>query len=116
MLDFSSSHIFLFPPLLQFSALRPQNVGTYDLILTAETVYSTAAAHSLAGAIGRLLAPGRASAAVVAAKAYYFGVGGGIDAFQEAAEACGLSVDRTRARIEDGRSNVREIVIVRRAE
>jgi len=84
----------------------------YDVILTAETVYELETLPHLAACIARLLRPG--GVALVAAKTYYFGVGGGIRDFERAARECGLAVGPLR-RYSDGASNVREIVCATRA-
>jgi hypothetical protein len=59
----------------------------YSLILSAETVYNPASYDVLLRLLRRHLAPG--GAALFAAKEYYFGVGGGIKDFAEAAETFG---------------------------
>ena len=54
----------------------------YDVIITSETIYSVASQPKLLSAIKRLLDPKR-GVAFVAAKTYYFGVGGTMRAFEE---------------------------------
>jgi len=56
--------------------------GCYDVILTAETIYEERAAERLLRCMDELLAPG--GVAYVAAKSYYFGVGGSTRQFEEA--------------------------------
>ena len=61
----------------------PSSSG-FDLILAAEVTYSPESYTPLADAIADLLAPPPAtSAALVAAKRHYFGVGGNVEAFTE---------------------------------
>lgn len=98
-----------------FEAPEACDLPGFDVILTAETVYSPAAAHKLARCISRILAKSNGSVAWVAAKSYYFGVGGGTMAFTEACGPLGLSVHPAIV-IDDGKSNVREIVRVTWAE
>eukprot|EP00887_Chlorella_sp_A99_P007184 scaffold2.g7184.t1 len=60
--------------------------GGYDLVLTAETIYSPAAAAALLACVGACLRrPG--GVALVAAKAYYFGCGGSLAGFLQAVGA-----------------------------
>ena len=67
----------------------------FDLILAAEVTYSPESYLPLADAIADLLAPPPArAAALVAAKRYYFGVGGSVDGFVRAVE------ERGRLRVE----------------
>lgn len=82
---------------------------TYDLVLTAETIYSLEAMRSLYGAIKACLRPG-SGAALVAAKSYYFGVGGGTAAFARLVAADGCYDCATVAVLDDGLSNKREIL------
>eukprot|EP00178_Gracilaria_changii_P023339 TRINITY_DN70702_c0_g1_i1.p2 TRINITY_DN70702_c0_g1~~TRINITY_DN70702_c0_g1_i1.p2 ORF type:complete len:294 (+),score=69.64 TRINITY_DN70702_c0_g1_i1:52-882(+) len=85
----------------------------FDVILSADTVYARAQCDALADCICRCLHP--RGVALVAAKTYYFGVGGGTAAFRQALQcamskhAVQLQVDVVRE-IRDGQSNVREIV------
>ena len=94
-----------------FCALLPQLglAGSYDVVLSAETIYSPAAAASLLAAIKACLKrPG--GVAYIAAKSYYFGVGGGTAAFRQLVQADGaLRVEGCRL-YEDGASNRREIL------
>ena len=56
--------------------------GRYDVILTSETIYSPASQPKLLAALKHLLRP-QGGVAYVAAKSYYFGVGGSISLFTE---------------------------------
>jgi hypothetical protein len=77
------------------------------VVLSADTIYSVASQPRLLAAIAAALSP--SGCALVAAKSYYFGVGGGAAQFAAAAERHGLTV-RVVARLSDGASNVREIM------
>lgn len=61
----------------------PQD-GRFDVILAAETAYSTESAKETAVLLARHLKRG-SGIGLVACKRYYFGVGGGSDAFRQAA-------------------------------
>ncbi len=60
----------------------------YDIILTSETIYSPASQPKLLVALKHLLRP-QGGVAYVAAKSYYFGVGGSIGSFTELVEKDG---------------------------
>lgn len=95
--------------------------GKFDLILAAETIYSEAAARETAILIQRHLRP-VTGIALVATKRYYFGVGGGVDAFVAfAADCChngNHNDDRYRLESEsvkvadNGSGNIREVLRV----
>ena len=101
------------PPQLRFfsgdwGALPPLlPASSYDVLLSADTIYSVASQPRLLAVMRASLRPG--GCALVAAKSYYFGVGGSAAQFAAAATAVGLSV-RVVARFSDGASNVREIL------
>jgi hypothetical protein len=82
---------------------------SYDVVLTAETIYSLAAMRSLYRCIKACLRPGT-GLAYVAAKSYYFGVGGGTAALADMVERDGAYRCRTVAVVDDGLSNKREIL------
>lgn len=88
--------------------------GSYDLVLTSDTLYSCAYMLPLFRAIAALLAP--TGAALVAAKRYYFGIGGSTMEFADLVKREGRGewtctlVDT----VEDGKSNIREILMLRR--
>ncbi|KAM7279563.1 hypothetical protein ACFE04_006697 [Oxalis oulophora] len=80
----------------------------YDIILMAETIYSNSANKSLYGLIKKCL--NRPDGAVyMAAKKYYFGVGGGTRQFLSMVEKDGIMTASLIADIADGSSNVREV-------
>ena len=99
--------------------------GAFYVVLAAETVYepSSFAKHvdvlkrALRKRRGKNAHPsGRGGAALVAAKSYYFGVGGGARSFRARLEREGdLAVECVRT-LSDGASNVREILKVTWAE
>eukprot|EP00658_Telonema_sp_P-2_P015572 TRINITY_DN16006_c0_g1_i5.p1 TRINITY_DN16006_c0_g1~~TRINITY_DN16006_c0_g1_i5.p1 ORF type:complete len:195 (-),score=31.85 TRINITY_DN16006_c0_g1_i5:270-854(-) len=82
----------------------------YDLILTSDTLYSPESLKSLGAVLGQLLAPG--GVALVAAKSYYFGVGGGTDMFVDWVHTnTKLKVEVAKT-YQDGATNVREMLRV----
>ncbi|KAL7563623.1 hypothetical protein ACA910_013363 [Epithemia clementina (nom. ined.)] len=115
------------------SANQPKNrddavLGTstygdsFDLILAAETLYTPESAQETCQLIAHLLKP-ETGVAFVATKRYYFGVGGGSEAFLQAAAATTrttnsganeeLQVDIVQV-YDNGVSNIRELLRVRR--
>lgn len=93
----------------------------FDWIAATETLYTVESARETALLIARLLRP-EMGQAWVASKRYYFGVGGGVDAFREAASALttmandGMSykLDVQAVRVFDnGQGNIRELLRVR---
>lgn len=93
------------PALLRAASLA----GSYDLVITAETVYAPPCCTPLLAAIKAALArPG--GVALVAAKAHYFGCGGSAAAFRALAEADGELAVETAWALDDGRSNARCIL------
>mmetsp|Transcript_3443 Transcript_3443/g.5730 ORF Transcript_3443/g.5730 Transcript_3443/m.5730 type:complete len:379 (+) Transcript_3443:40-1176(+) len=103
----------------QQQPLLPSN-GRFDLILAAETTYTAEAAAETAMLLSKHLAA-KDSVGLVATKRYYFGCGGGSDAFRTAANACqasiieGCSYDLSVETVEvfdDGSGNIRELLKV----
>ena len=84
--------------------------AAFDLVLTADSIYSERSQPHLLRLILRSLAPG--GIALVAAKSFYFGVGGCTAGFRAAAEAAGAQVS-CALRVTDGASNVREVLLLR---
>lgn len=84
----------------------------YDLILTAESIYNHNSALQLLEAFDACLTPD--GDVLVAAKSYYFGVGGSIASFKRLAEQDGRFVCPASSSIDDGKSNKREILLLRR--
>lgn len=83
--------------------------GHYDLVLTAETIYSAESQRRLLDAIKQVLQPPH-GVVLVAAKSFYFGVGGGTAAFAELVKADGVLECKQVWKVEDGQSNKREIL------
>lgn len=80
----------------------------YDFILMAETVYSINSLQNLYNLIKKcLLRP--QGVVYMAAKKYYFGVGGGTRRFLSVVEKDGILTSNMVAEITDGSSNVREV-------
>ncbi|CAN7015604.1 unnamed protein product [Brassica oleracea var. botrytis] len=82
--------------------------GGYDIILMAETIYSISAQKSLCELIKRCLAYPD-GAVYMAAKKYYFGVGGGTRQFLSMIEKDGVLASTLVSEVTDGSSNVREV-------
>ena len=87
------------PPLLTFPRY----------ICISKTIYSEASQPRLLSLIRACLARPR-GVCLVAAKNYYFGVGGSIHSFRKLVESAGDMEVATVASIRDGTSNVREIL------
>lgn len=88
----------------------------FDLVLSADTIYSPSSIARLWALIRQLLEP-RGGVALIAAKSYYFGVGGSVAQLKatveadQSGQAQGLRYSaRTVASFADGKSNMREIV------
>ncbi|XP_031486093.1 uncharacterized protein LOC116254691 isoform X2 [Nymphaea colorata] len=82
--------------------------GYYDIILMAETVYSLSSLQSLYELIKKSLR--RPNGIVyLAAKKYYFGVGGGTRDFRSIVENDGILESFLVAEFADGASNMREL-------
>ncbi|XP_020226852.1 histidine protein methyltransferase 1 homolog isoform X2 [Cajanus cajan] len=80
----------------------------YDFILMAETVYSINSLQSLYNLIKKCLRQPD-GVLYMAAKKYYFGVGGGTRRFLSVVEKDGVMTSSLVAVITDGSSNVREV-------
>lgn len=93
-------------------ALGPDS--TFPLILTAETCYTEAHCAELAHLINTHLPHvGSDGLALVACKRFYFGTGGGAATFKKECAALGL-LCTVGLVVDDGRSNIREVLEVRR--
>lgn len=84
----------------------------FDVLLTAETIYNTDYYPKLCGLILATLVPG--GVCLLAAKRFYFGVGGGTRVFEQIAATYGLDVTVLEV-LEDKVSNIRELCAVRHA-
>ncbi|KAK9843492.1 hypothetical protein WJX81_005820 [Elliptochloris bilobata] len=93
------------PALLEGLGLR----GGYDVVLSSETLYCPGSHAALYQCILQSLKP-RTGVAYIAAKTYYFGVGGGTAAFRRLVEADGVLTVRSAAVLDDGASVKREIL------
>jgi hypothetical protein len=82
-----------------------------DLVLAAETLYSEQAAEETALLLSRHL--NDTGSALVATKRFYFGVGGGTDAFLAASEKYNLLVEVVQS-FDTGAGNIRDILCVRK--
>ncbi|KAL9332834.1 hypothetical protein ACSQ67_002444 [Phaseolus vulgaris] len=82
--------------------------GGYDFILMAETVYSVSSLQILYNLIKKCLQHPD-GVVYMAAKKYYFGVGGGSRRFLSLVEKDGVFTSSLVAEITDGSSNVREV-------
>ncbi|KAL0433039.1 UNVERIFIED_CONTAM: Histidine protein methyltransferase 1 [Sesamum latifolium] len=80
----------------------------YDVILMAETVYSISALPNLYKLIKKCLSNPH-GVVYMAAKKYYFGVGGGSRRFLALVEKDGAFASSLVAEVADGSSNVREV-------
>ncbi|XP_078442820.1 putative methyltransferase family protein isoform X2 [Wolffia australiana] len=80
----------------------------YDVILTAETVYSLSSLTNLYGVMKKCLCR-ETGVAYVAGKKHYFGVGGGTRQFLRVVDDDGEMEGSVIAEIADGSSNVREV-------
>ena len=83
--------------------------GHYDVVLAAEAIYSPDAQERLLGCIKQVLRPPH-GVALLAAKSYYFGVGGSMAGFMRLVADDGVLEAERLAVIEDGASNKRELL------
>jgi hypothetical protein len=83
----------------------------FDTILSADTLYSESTMPTLIRVLRQLLH--RTGHALIAAKRYYFGVGGSTAAFRQLLARYGDMSCELVAVYEDGASNIREILCVR---
>ncbi|CAI5729566.1 unnamed protein product [Hyaloperonospora brassicae] len=90
--------------------LKTPDQTQFDLILTAETIYTEAVAVELYQTIKRHLRRTPNARALIAAKKYYFGTNGSVQHFVGLVQADGLFTAETVWQEHDGRSNMREIV------
>ncbi|XP_042969081.1 histidine protein methyltransferase 1 homolog [Carya illinoinensis] len=83
-------------------------IAGYDIILMAETVYSNSTLRSLYELIKKCTSCPH-GVVYMAAKKYYFGVGGGTRRFLSLVEKDGIMAASLVAEVADGSSNVREV-------
>ncbi|GIL79487.1 hypothetical protein Vretimale_18370 [Volvox reticuliferus] len=87
--------------------------GHYDFILSSESIYSVPAQERLLECIKQLLQPPH-GVALIAAKRYYFGVGGGTKSFRNLVEEDGIFEVSVVAQVDDKTSgNVREVLMLK---
>ena len=87
--------------------------GSVDVLLTSESIYDVGQYDDLCRFIAHALRE-KTGACYVAAKSYYFGVGGGTNAFTTyCRKYFDLEVESLKT-FSDGSSNVRELLLVRR--
>lgn len=92
------------------SLLASENLGgTYDMIISAETIYSLESQQQLFNCIKQAIKP-PTGVAYIAAKTYYFGVGGGTTSFKKLLKSDGMLEVSTVATIDEGGGNKREIL------
>jgi hypothetical protein len=87
--------------------LRP-GFRPFDFLLTTETIYNRHSAGQLLDGAAACLA--QEGVILLAAKSYYFGVGGGIAAFKQQVKQHGVFRVAEVVRISDEQGNVREIL------
>lgn len=92
-----------------------RGLGQYDLVLSADTMYSLDALPDLIDILLRtLLASPGSSRAVLAAKRYYFGVGGGSSSFlglvRSSPASSATATATVLTSVADGASNIRDVV------
>jgi predicted nicotinamide N-methyase len=87
-----------------------ESLAQFDLILTSDTLYSLDTSKALLQQITNLLKP--SGRALVAAKRFYFGVGGSTTDFMELVESYAALECQVVRVFADGSSNIREIVQV----
>jgi len=96
--------------------------ATFDLILSAETLYNEDNCRALVTLLHALLSP--TGVAILANKRYYFGVGGGTISLENAISASSVRSAITGTKLqcavvksfEDGASNIRDIIEVKWTE
>ena len=93
-------------------AFDTANEPKFDLILTAETLYTEENGKKLLEFFRHYLSP--TGLALLANKRYYFGVGGGTSEFQQAADTHfqGEFDIAIAEAYDDGRNNIRDLMAV----
>jgi SAM-dependent methyltransferase len=80
----------------------------FDLVSTSDTLYDPESHHYLHNLLIRVLRP--QGKAIIAAKRFYFGVGGGVSSFRALVDRLGKANTRIVASFEDGSSNIRDVL------
>lgn len=92
------------------SLMASENLGgSYDMILSAETIYNLESQQQLFNCIKQAIKP-PTGVAYIAAKTYYFGVGGGTTSFKKLLKRDGMLEVHTVATFDEGDGNKREIL------
>jgi hypothetical protein len=86
----------------------------FDVILTSETTYTEGSSECVATLLQRHLRP-LTGLALVAGKRYYFGTGGSMSDVTQRLARRGLTDVKVVATLDDGRSNIRDILAIRKA-
>jgi hypothetical protein len=84
-----------------------------DVILTAESIYNSNSAQQLLEACDICLK--QHGVLLLAAKSYYFGVGGSVASFKKQIDTDRRFRWEVLTRIDDGTNNVREVLIISRS-
>jgi hypothetical protein len=84
----------------------------FDCILSSETIYNTESARQLLNCCDLCLS--KSGVVLIAAKSYYFGVGGSTSAFKRLIDQDMRFLWTLVYRVDDGNNNVREILSLRR--
>eukprot|EP00891_Asterochloris_glomerata_P002333 jgi/Astpho2/2333/Aster-08197 len=83
--------------------------GSYDIILASECIYNESTQRELLECIKQSIKP-PSGCAYIAAKMYYFGVGGGTSSFKQLLKQEGMLEAKVVAMFDDGKGNKREIL------
>jgi SAM-dependent methyltransferase len=87
--------------------------ASFDVILTSDTLYSSASLPLLLAIMKRLLTKSPMAVALVAAKRYYFGIGGSVGEFLGMVDGDKEIEGSVVRSFEDGQSNIRDIIEVK---
>ncbi len=88
----------------------------FDLVLSSETIYTEERAMGVARALTALLSTDPGATAYISGKRYYFGTGGGMDAFRSALKEIGDSTFSitTPLKVDNLGGNIREVMQITR--
>ena len=84
----------------------------FDVVITADTLYSEYSHEHLQNLLLHVLKP--TGVAFIAAKRFYFGVGGGVASFRQLTSNIGKAETEIIASYEDGASNIRDVIEFRK--
>lgn len=108
------SHYILRTPLSPCRSVCREGEALFDVILTSETTYTEGSSECVATLLQRHLRP-LTGLALVAGKRYYFGTGGSMSDVTQRLARRGLTDVKVVATLDDGRSNIRDILAIRKA-